>query len=900
VGSDELEETSVAIGDGVASSEPTPGARIGRYVIREKLGAGGMGEVWAAHDPELDRVVAIKLVKPSTRADEPAHERMLREAQALARLSHPNVVAVYDAGTHGDRIFIAMEYVEGRTLSEWMHERRRDWTEVVPMLLGAGEGLMAAHRQGIVHRDFKPANVMVDAAGNVRVLDFGLARQFDDDLEPSPVRRSASPDASSDRLAISSRLTRTGMVMGTPAFMAPEQFAEEDIDARADQFSFCVVAYRALWDRKPFPGGTYGELRRAVQGGHAREPPREVAVPKRIRKAVMRGLSVWPRDRYPTMEALLVDLRLGRAAPRRVRTIAIGVVSASVLGLGGFLLLHEPAACRGADDRVTAVWGPSQRASLASAFQATALPYADDASARVQQATDAYAREWIASWEQVCAAEQSEQLLDRRMVCLDERLRSLGAWVDLLVAADAEVVRNAAQGAAELPAIRDCSDPADAMPAPPIAIAGEVEAIRGELANVRAMGLGGRFSSASTRAEALLVRARGLDYPPLLAEVALVGGYAADRSGEAALARADFEEALLAAELARHDRVRAEALIGLTNVLGYRLHDREASLQNALHAEAVLARLGDARELRGKLALYRGNTEFAAGNYEPAIASFEAAIDAVKDMPSAWQVQVGALSNLAASKATLGDLAQGVAALESARKLAIERIGALHPTVAVQDTNLAGMYSRLERHDDALAAVQRALASYRAEHGEVHPDIGRGLNVLGTVLSARGDDEGALAAYRESLAVKEKATGADPSLAMSLNNIGSVLVRLHRPQEATAEFRRAASIWTDTLGPEHVHVGLALSGLAEALLEAGDIAGAADAIERAETLVKTADVEGLLRARTRFVHARVVLARDRDRARALELANESLLLYRSTDAPASQEIASVETWLAKI
>jgi tetratricopeptide (TPR) repeat protein len=278
---------------------------------------------------------------------------------------------------------------------------------------------------------------------------------------------------------------------------------------------------------------------------------------------------------------------------------------------------------------------------------------------------------------------------------------------------------------------------------------------------------------------------------------------------------------------------------------------------------------------------------------------FDAAIDAVKAVPSAWQVQIGALSNLAASRGALGEFAKGVAALESARALAVDRVGALHPTVAVQDTNLAGMYTRLERHDEALASVQRALATYRAEHGDVHPDIGRALNVLGLVLTARGDDEGALVAYQESLDVKEKTSGEDPSLATSLNNVGSVLVRLERPKEAAEHYRRSASIFTDTQGPEHPNVGVALSGLAEALLDAGELQEASDTIERAEAVLAKGRVEPLMRARSRFVYARILFARDGDRARAIDLAEQSLRLYQSTEAPASTEIAAVEEWLAR-
>ncbi|MCA9709545.1 MAG: serine/threonine protein kinase, partial [Myxococcales bacterium] len=279
--STDLEETRVTSTGRVAArhagehSGPVlvRGAQVGRYLVIDPLGAGGMGEVFSAYDPQLDRRIALKLVRPSSREDaRHTRERLLREAQALAKLSHPNVVAVYDAGTHGSRVFIAMEYVEGRTMRDWIAQTAKElepgqrWREALALMVQAGRGLAAAHAQGLVHRDFKPANVMVSDDGRVRVLDFGLARRFGElsldesgpiDLEP---RRESLDGTSGSRSSLSLQLTQTGMVMGTPSYMAPEQFYGGSIDERTDQFSFCVVLYRALFGERPFAGKTFEEL----------------------------------------------------------------------------------------------------------------------------------------------------------------------------------------------------------------------------------------------------------------------------------------------------------------------------------------------------------------------------------------------------------------------------------------------------------------------------------------------------------------------------------------------------------------------------------------------------------------------------------------------------------------
>nr|MDQ3367289.1 serine/threonine protein kinase [Myxococcota bacterium] len=279
----------------VAAALPR-GTVVGRYVIVGRLGRGGMGVVYKAFDPELDRPIALKLVGFGGLGAEPeeARSRLLREAKTLARLSHPNVVAVHDVGTYHEDVFVAMEFVAGTTLRGWLRERSHKPREILTVFRAAGAGLAAAHRLGIVHRDFKPENVMVDAEGRVRVLDFGLARS----LARSAARPSmtsiirpstASTPATATALETAAQLTHDGAIVGTPAYMAPEQDRGEDVDARSDQFSFCAALYEALYGQRPFAGDAYAEIAERRLAGEVRPPPSS-AVPGKIRRALLKGL----------------------------------------------------------------------------------------------------------------------------------------------------------------------------------------------------------------------------------------------------------------------------------------------------------------------------------------------------------------------------------------------------------------------------------------------------------------------------------------------------------------------------------------------------------------------------------------------------------------------------------
>jgi serine/threonine protein kinase len=310
-----------------------PDARVGRYAVRRRLGEGAMGRVYLAWDPTLDRTIALKLLRTSA-ADPALEARLLREAKAMGRLArHPEIVAVYDAGRHEEQLFIAMEFLDGGTLRAWLEDGSRAWPEIVALFQRAGRGLAHAHAAGIVHRDFKPDNVLVGRDGRVCVTDFGLARVSRDvDGLPPPTEAADGPP-------VDASLTRTGTLVGTPAYMAPEQLEGGSADVASDVFSFCVALYEALYGERPFHGTTLAQLRVATRSGLP-SARRDRKVPRRLHRVLERGLQPSRELRHPSMAELLADIDQAIRVPGKRVVLAGGLALAVVAAIAGRALLE--------------------------------------------------------------------------------------------------------------------------------------------------------------------------------------------------------------------------------------------------------------------------------------------------------------------------------------------------------------------------------------------------------------------------------------------------------------------------------------------------------------------------------------------------------------------------------
>ncbi len=446
-----------------ASEQPF---RIGRYTILRPLGRGGMGIVYAAYDDKLDRKIALKLVYISRERGTIGQARLLREAQALARLSHPNVVQVYEVGEHDRQVFLAMEFVSGTTLRAWSRASPRPWREVLAIYQQAGRGLAAAHTVGLVHRDFKPDNALLADDGRVRVLDFGLARAVvgdPDDPQPPVPSDSLRSSISLDTMDLSEPLTAVGLLLGTPAYMSPEQLLRQPTDARSDQYSFCVALWEALHGARPFTGRTLGELKLQVFAGPPRHP--RGPVPAWLGRVLTRGLAVDPTQRFPDMDTLLVALADDPAQRRRRRTLALlaGLVLTGGGAAGYTVATHDPATACDTSDPLAGVWDPDTRAAVTARFASLGLPFADQAATSAAAQLDAYAARLRPLLQTACQARarglHTSRVHELQVDCAERLRGELAALTAVLQDADARVVERASQAVARLPPVEACGEP---------------------------------------------------------------------------------------------------------------------------------------------------------------------------------------------------------------------------------------------------------------------------------------------------------------------------------------------------------------------------------------------------------------------------------------------------------
>jgi tRNA A-37 threonylcarbamoyl transferase component Bud32/tetratricopeptide (TPR) repeat protein len=853
---DETEVSSLE----AARNRRKAGAMLGRYVLLDELGRGGMSVVYVAYDPELDRRVALKVVRGDKLTL--AHRaRLHREAQALARLSHPNVVTVFDVGDLDDDTFVAMELVEGMDLRVWQ-KQPRTWREVVRVMVTAGRGLAAAHAAGIVHRDVKPHNILIGTSGVVKLVDFGLARDLGDrsnpdtssEIDPAAhgLEDSGSHSISESASKHLETITQAGHVVGTPAYMPPEQRARKpEADERSDQFSFCVTLYEALYRQRPYQISRKelldrGELLTKVDRPGveprtlAQPPPADSDVPAWLRKVVLRGLAAEPRHRYPSVEALLVDL--DRDPERARRRVLIGAAAAvAVAGTAAFVtwkMAHAPAAapvCSDGTERVAQVWGPGARDAIARGAERLKVGWADGAVAAFSDGVDRWADGWKTMHLEACTAtrvrgEQSEEALDLRMACLDRRLREMGALVGVMRDADVATLRNAGDAVANLPPVADCGDVAalravTRAPSDPTT-AKKVDALDGELARLSALYAVGNVSKTLELADRVIAEARTVGYAPTLARALYWRGRAiADRDGGPE-AEAAFDETFAAALGAGDDKMAADAAarISQEELWAPRLPDFE---RWSRIAHALSARVG-ATDLVLWIDQLDCMANFWTGKMITRLACLRdvAARRDKANLPSEWL-----MTTLGVAASEAGDFSGSIGWLERGVQMAASENGADHPRTLemraylCHGLNELGDYARSAKEcGDALEKLEKVapddkqliarLEDYvgEAEAQQGHVDRARPLleaaiadgddeiksdahASLGDLAGARGDLEGSVAARRTALeeAVKqlEPFNPHHPNIIGTRHELGAALLAAGKPDEAAAELTKA-------------------------------------------------------------------------------------------------------------
>ncbi|MCX4247034.1 serine/threonine-protein kinase [Paraliomyxa miuraensis] len=826
-------------------AEPVRGTSIGRYVVLDRLGVGGMGVVVRGFDPELDRKVALKLLRffETTEGSEEAktstQSSLLREAQAMARVHHPNVVTVHDVGVHDGRVYVAMELVEGRTLRTWLAEQARPWPQVVDVLVQAGQGLHAAHQEHLVHRDFKPDNVMVSDRGRVVVMDFGLARGRD----VSPVEpEEASPPSGAE--PSSGERTHAGALVGTPAYMSPEQLDGREATARSDQFGFCVTMFEALYGERPFRADHAMALLLAITEGRIAPISTSTRVPAWLHRIVLRGLARKPEDRWPSMDVLLHALTHPPGQRRRRmlgRTAAgLGVVGSAMLA--GVLARRPDDVCTGGSERLEGVWDAERRDELRSSMNALGQSWASTVAASVADDLDAYARDWAAMHDDACRATmvegtQSSEAMDLRMACLEHARVELRAITERLASADLDVARNARAMLGSLRPLAGCADLAElraaiSMPTEPEARR-ELEWLQVELARIQATATAGKHAEAFDELERIQHGVDAIGYPPLRARYLRLRGNSEEALGRYDEARADTEEALSVAVIhGMHTETMACAQ-SLAHTIAEGQRRPAEALVYAKLAVALAERpdVPSGSALRSLLSM--GLAQRTAGDLAAAEASQRRALELDPgDDPLLTRT---AHNNLGNTLDDQGRYEEALAHKQRALELSIAALGADHPDQSLALDGVAGTLTNLLRYDEAEASLRRSLTLAEAAFGSRHPSIARSRFNLATVLASTGRLEAAETELKQALELIESSLGPDHPRAGTIHgNLARLTLLLDRPAEAEAHARRALSIVAAAMGPEHIELSMIRSQLAMCLEAQGRYAEAE--IERIEAL----------------------------------------------------------------
>jgi tetratricopeptide (TPR) repeat protein/predicted Ser/Thr protein kinase len=911
----------------------TPGGTLGRYVLIARLGAGGMGVVYSAYDPELDRRVAVKILR-RTRAGDQLRE----EARAIAKLAHPNVIAVYDVGEADGEVFVAMEHVEGQTLRDWLRTPRST-SEILDVFVQAGRGLAAAHAAGLVHRDVKPSNIMVGTDGRARVLDFGLARTG----------------------------VEEGVIAGTPAYMAPEQRRGERTDARADQYAFAVALSEALFgtteraaltgaggdrgardehgprvdekargdanagadaqreDRNDAPRGDHDDARRddadalaardadarrawnaRRDGTHSTSSRRKVS--DGVANALQRARRDKPEERFASMDDLLAELV---PPPPRMRAWVFVAALVSIAVVGGVViaLTRAPAvaSCAKAGDSIDRVWNAVRHAEVRASFAATTLPYANSAATSAIAKLDAWADRWRAQANATCTATLVDKVQPAatnalRVSCLDGLAQQLAPIVALASKADPEIVARAGSLTDGLPAPERCGDVAAlvAVPLPPAGAASEIEAIRAELAPHEAAFLTGRAEQVRPQVMALRARAKATGYVPLVARAELLVGRLEISAAHYAEGIAALHVAAQAATAARDLETLADVWIELSKALGndLRTYD-EAELFDG-YAQALIGRLPDRDERTLELAFARCNRNVTAARAARAAKHCEETIElGEKATPPKSSVVNAARTRLGHFQRMQGDPERALATLQAALDEAIALHGPRHPEVAIAHYVLGIALIDRESFDAGIAQLREALAIREVAFPGGNVQVAESLIGLGDALGASGKAAESVESIERGLAILESLGQGESAHAANAHILaGMSLQELKRDDDALAHFVKGADIADRSLQHREAIAAMGLRLAASIEIGRESYASAVPHLERAIRVLERGKASPAELGKTQFALGQVLYELgDAERARAKAMVAAARASYTAAGAAGAAGVIEVDAFL---
>ena len=752
------------------------------FRVERKLGEGGMGVVYLVYDIELERPVALKLQRKES---EQSTLRMAREARAMARVSHPNVVPIHEVGQHQGQLFIAMEYIPGGTVRQWL-ETPRAWREIVELFVQAGQGLAAAHAIELVHRDFKPDNVLVGEDGRARVADFGLARA----IAPKPEQDSAqhtarlsdafggTPSAtgpgsesrpesasSSERGSLlSNKLTQTGAAVGTVAYMAPEQWGGTELDARADQFSFCVALFEALCGVRPFTGRSAGPLLYNIQRGRIEDPLPGRRVPRRILKILRRGLAADPESRFPSMLVLL--RKLERQPVSRPR-VAVSLGALGVATVVGAMMSAEEAddPCEAGVAEMRSLWTPAVEGELQRAAEATGKPHAIDALEHALRPLSRYADEWTDTYKTACELthvrkEQTESTFELIAACLAERRQAFEGVVDELRSGELAKLESSVGAATSLPHLEPCTNAQalgqlDPLPSDAEArhvlleLRAEVQALPEEASDMD-------YEDAMARARGLLDRATAIGYRPTIGRARLALVLVQQRASRFTTddeVRQAFNDGLASGDY--HLAADAAAF----SVEFYAPTDPAEAHRWGSTGTTLLDEIGASKSeylglLRAEAVAYGMGMDF-----ERAEPLFREIIDSLTAEDPEDPQLAKAYSDLAVLLANVGEVEAAATLFEEVHERTVHAKGSRHPDGAFSLANVARVKLGMGEPLLAIPLFEEARAVLVAAYGDEHPEVARLDNNLADLYAGTGEIDRAIALLEHAVEVMRTTSG---------------------------------------------------------------------------------------------------------------------------------------------